>query len=160
MIGVDALLDPLTGGPAYEHVTTNSGARSDDTRVAGGILADGTILVLVELGHLQAQIVHDAFHLRPPRLERSRNKLERSYVVIVFVADLILVGVLEVLKTMLDGGFLVRAHPLEICEAPLLLGMVFRETRIQLIDDEPGRRIHRIVTFLETCVVWMRWEKI
>lgn len=148
MIGIDALLDPLTGGPAYEHVTSNSGARSDDTRVAGGILADGTILVLVELGHLQAQIVHDAFHLRPPRLERSRNKLERSYVVIVFVADLILVGVLEVLKTML-----------EICEAPLLLGMVFRETRIQLIDDEPGRRIHRIVTFLETCVVWMRWEK-
>jgi hypothetical protein len=149
VIGIDALLDPLTGGPAYEHVTSNSGARSDDTRVAGGILADGTILVLVELGHLQAQIVHDAFHLRPPRLERSRNKLERSYVVIVFVADLILVGVLEVLKTML-----------EICEAPLLLGMVFHETRIQLIDDEPGRRIHRIVTFLETCVVWMRWEKI
>ena len=37
--------------------------------------------------------------------------------VIAFVADLIRVGVLEVLKAMLDGGFLVKAHPLEICEA-------------------------------------------
>jgi hypothetical protein len=38
-------------------------------------------------------------------------------VVIAFVADLILVGVLEVLKTMLDGSYLVKAHPLEIREA-------------------------------------------